>query len=174
LDSLELVDDEGHEDRTEFQRHAVNLDVPLRDIYEQLLINLIFSRLSDTQNFLGVIVVIRDYLTHHPDARCAVYEMSHGESRERTLNQKGEIPNLFQGAAPVQPVEQRGEIYPGDREIRAPDRVTVQVHTLRLESPGPNSPVYEDVPNVAIWLPPGIGGDVLIQDQGGTNGTGDS
>jgi hypothetical protein len=163
LDTLELIDDEGHEARTEIQRHSVATGVSLRDAYEQLLMRLTFSRLTDAQNFLGVLVILRNYLRDFPDARCTIYQMSKGSPRERTLNDAGEIPQLFQGAAPVNPPERRGEVYPGDREMHSADEITVQIHTLDLAT-------GNDVVNIAVWIPPGAAGDVLIQDQGGVAG----
>lgn len=164
LNTLELVDDEGHESRTEIQRHRVINGVPLRDLYEHLLMKLRFSRLSDAQNFLGVLVIIRNHLRDAPDAMCTIYEMSKGESRERALNSDGEISQLFQGAAPVNPPERRGEIYPGDRAVHNENEITIQVHTLDLRT---DTTLIEDVTNIAVWIPPGVAGDVLIQDQGG-------
>jgi hypothetical protein len=167
LNTLELDDDEGNDDRTDIQRHAIARNVPLQTAYEQLLLRLRFSRLSDAQDFLGVLVILRDHLVRNPDSVCTIYEMSHGLTRLRTLDLDGEIPNLFQGAAPVTPVERRGEIYPGDREIRSASDVTIQIHTLDLADRVTGNVIYEEVPNVAIWIPAGIAGDVLIQDQGG-------
>src|SRR6266404_785122 len=164
LNTLELVDDEGHESRTEIQRHRVVSGVPLREMYEQLLMRLRFSRLTDAQNFLGVLVIVRNHLRDAPDATCTIYEMSKGESRERALNSDGEISQLFQGAAPVNPPERRGEIYPGDRAVHSEDEITIQVHTLDLRT---DTNLIEDVTNMAVWIPPGVAGDVLIQDQGG-------
>jgi hypothetical protein len=163
LNTLELIDDEGHEARTEIQRHSVATGVSLRDAYEQLLMRLVFSRLTDAQNFLGVLVILRNHLRDFSDARCTIYQMSKGSPRERTLNDAGEIPQLFQGAAPVNPPERRGEVYPGDREMHSADEITVQIHTLDLAT-------SNDVVNIAVWIPPGAAGDVLIQDQGGVTG----
>jgi hypothetical protein len=167
LDTLDLVDNEGQEARTEIQRHRVVTGVPLRELYEQLLMKLRFSRLSDAQNFLGVLVIIRNHLHERPEATCTAYEMSKGEARERALNADGEIAQLFQGAAPVYPRERRGEIYPGDREMHNDNEITIQVHNLDLRT---DSGVIEDVMNIAVWVPPGAAGDVLIQDQGGVTG----
>ena len=123
-----------------------------------------FSRLTDAQNFLGVLVIVRNHLRDAPDATCTIYEMSKGESRERALNSDGEISQLFQGAAPVNPPERRGEIYPGDRAVHNENEITIQVHTLDLRT---DTTLIEDVTNIAVWIPPGVAGDVLIQDQGG-------
>ena len=87
--------------------------------------------------------------------------------RERTLNEDSAIPNLFQGAAPVNPPERRGEVYPGDRDIRSDTGITIQIHTLNLLDRVSKEIRFEEVPNIAVWLPTDIAGDVLIQNQGG-------
>ena len=167
LETLELELDEGHADRTPMQQHTVAFDVSLCEVYEHLLLDLRFPRLSDTQNLLGVLVIIRQHLDDNPDATCSIYCMSGGEPRVRTLNDRGEIPTLFQGAAPVNPPEQRGEIYPGDRYIHTDDQIAIQLHVLNLRNRGSSDVVHERVNSIAVWIPQGLSGDVLIQDQGG-------
>lgn len=169
LTTLTMAVDEGHESRTEIQRHNVADGVPLGEAYSQMLLNLQFSRLTDAQNFLGVLVILRNYLRSHPDASCSIYEMSAGTIRERTLSETGEIPNLFQGEAPVHPVERRGEVYPGDRNIHHPQDVTIQIHRLTLRDHNTHDVAFDDVLTVAVWIPEGLAGDVLIQEQGGVN-----
>ena len=51
-----MYENEGHESRTDIQRHHVADGVPLREAYEQLLLGVRFSRLSDAQNLLGTLV----------------------------------------------------------------------------------------------------------------------
>lgn len=169
LDTLVMVEDEGHESRSEIQQHNVAEGVPLRDVYENLLLGLRFSRLSDAQNLLGTLVILRNHLRDNEDAPCTVYEMSQGETRERRLNGVGNIRNLFQGAAPVNPPERRGEIYPGDREIHSPNEVTVQIHRLDLKDHDTDDVVYQNIVDIAVWIPPNLQGDVLIQEQGGSD-----
>jgi len=153
-----------HPQRTPIQTHESAEGISLQLVYEELLTNLRFARLNDAQNFLGVLTVVRAHLDEFSGATCSVYRMSCGMTRERTLNDASEIPNLFQGAAPVNPPERRGSIYPGDREIHAADGVTVQIHNLVLR--GTDGDEKRDVPNVAVWIPRGMGGDVIIQNQG--------
>jgi hypothetical protein len=169
LEPLEMAEDEGHEARTEIQRHNVAHGVPLADAYDQLLLALRFSRLTDAQNLLGVLVILRNYLRNHPDATCSIYEMSSGVLRERTLSDSDDIPNLFQGEAPVNPRERRGEIYPGDRNIHHPQDVTIQIHRLSLLDHTTHAVKHDDIVTIAVWIPDGLAGDVLIQDQGGTD-----
>ena len=108
-------------------------------------------------------------LRESPNAVCTVYEMSQGRQRDRALNAQAQIPNLFQGAYPVNPPERRGEVYPGDRELHPDDQVTIQIHRLNLLNRETRETLYEDIVNVAVWVPSALAGDVLIQDQGGTD-----
>ncbi len=173
LSTLDLIEDEGHPDRSPLQRHLHAPAVPLQVAYEHLLMNLRFGRLTDAQNFLGVLIVLRHHLSQNVDATCNIYLMSGGETRRRTLNEQHEIPNLFQGEAPVSPRKRRGEIYPGDRAIRGDNESpTIQIHTLRLEKPR-GVVTLDDVPNVAVWIPGPMGANVLIQQQGGEDYTDD-
>ncbi len=167
LATLDMVEDEGHEARTEIQRHNVAEGVSLAEAFEQLLLGMIFSRLTDAQNLLGTLVILRNYVRTHPDATCSVYEMSSGVLRERTLAEAGEIPNLFQGEAPVNPRERRGEVYPGDRNIHHAHDVSIQVHRLSLLRHETRELAFDDIVTIAVWIPDGLAGDVLIQDQGG-------
>lgn len=167
LARLDMIEDEGHEARTEIQRHNVAESVPLADAYDQLLLGMRFSRLTDAQNLLGILVILRNYLRSHQDATCSVYEMSCGVLRERMLSETGEIPNLFQGESPVYPRERRGDVYPGDRNIHHPQNVTIQIHRLSILRHQTRELAYDDIASIAVWIPDGLAGDVLIQDQGG-------
>lgn len=165
LGTLNMVRLDGHPQRTEIQTHDVARNVSLRDTYERLIVDIRFARLSDAQNYLGVQVILRRYFEAHPDAMCSIYRMSQGHMRIRRLNDSGEIPNLFQGAYPVER-EHRGEIYPGDREVHEPNEVAIQLHTLTIPAQE-GSPEYRDLRALAIWIPKDVAGDVIVQDQGG-------
>lgn len=164
--SLSFTPDTGHRDRTEMQRHNVASNVSVNEVYDNFLTNLQFSRLNDAQNFLGVLVIIGCYIEEHPNEQCTIYQMSGGLARERNLNQNSEIPNLFQGAHPVNPPEKRGTIYPGDRAIHSETGVTIQLHYLNIPEFSEQNHDHPIVPNIAIWIPREITGDVIIQDQG--------
>jgi hypothetical protein len=146
LASLDLEDDQGHPARTSIQKHKVAEDVPLKLAYEQLLTRLRLARPNDSQKFTGLLLQIEAYLEAHPEETCTVYQMSGGERRERSVDNKDEIPNLFQGSNSAK----RELIYPGDREIKASHGMTIQIHNLLVT--GSDQP-YEDVPAVAIWVP---------------------
>ncbi len=139
--------------------HDVSTDVHLKDVYEHLLVPLRVTRLVDSQKFTGIRLQIAAYLDTHPDASCTIYYMSRGNPRKRTLNNNDEIPTLFQGPSP-----HTGTIYPGDRKIKAPKGVTVQIHILELIRE--NGENFSGVPTVAIWLPKDVSTDWLVQNQG--------
>ena len=88
--------------------------------------------------------------------------MSLGTSRERGVDADGAIKNLMQGAnAPTG--------YPGDRAIRDPLRVTIQVHMLTLraetEDGRRGGPILVDrVPVIAVSIPENLRADSLIED----------
>lgn len=166
LQTITLSPDDGHPDRTDMQHHQVAFNVPLASAYEQLLMALRFRRLDDAQDFLGVLVILSRYIDQNPDATCTIYEMSGGQSRRRTLNANGKIPYLFQGAAPVNPPSRRGSVYPGDSAIHSANGVTIQLHTLDLLASRTDPVTYQAIPNIAIWMPQSMAGDILIQDQG--------
>jgi hypothetical protein len=55
-------------------------------------------------------------------------------------------------------------VYPGDREIHAPNELTIQIHTLRVTHAG--AEVEVDVPAVAVWVPRAMGASWISQAQG--------
>jgi hypothetical protein len=108
-------------------------------------------------------------LEDNPDEVCTVFRMSPAARRRRGIDENGEVTNLFQGAAPVQPRERRGEIYPGDQAIREDGEVTIQIHTLDLsrEEGGAQREVMRDVPVIAVWVPARLARGWLDQEQPG-------
>ena len=161
LKKLSFRKDEGSPERSKLQIHHVDTDVPLKDVYEELLVPLRITRFIDSQKFTGVYLQIADYRESHPEALCTVYHMSRGNLRERILDKKDEIPQLFQGKNP-----KTGKvIYPGDRQIKGRG-MTIQIHNLKIIRE--NKEILRDVPTVAVWLPKDISQDSLVQNQGGT------
>ena len=160
LKALPLRNDKESAKRPEFQ-HDVATDVPLKDVYKQLLVPFRSTGFVDSQKFIAVCLQIDAYLDSHPNALCTVYHMSKGKPRKRTLNKKGEIQTLFQGRSP-----KTGKVsYPGDAKIKGAG-VTIQIHNLKLVRE--NGDIFSDVPAVAVWLPKNVSTDSLVQNQGGT------
>lgn len=130
---------------------------------EQLLIPMRITSSRDSQQITGLLLQLSRALENDPDERCTVYRMSPGTGRERGVDGGGEVTNLFQGQAPVHPIERRGEVYPGDRAIRGDGEVSVQIHTLDLTRGG--AVVQRDVPVLAVWVPARLAVGWINQDQ---------
>ena len=163
MQEMTFVDDDGHPDRTAPQRHEVCREVSLSEVIEQLLVRMRVTGTVDSQRNTGMLLQLSSALDKDPDELCTVYRMSSGLNRQRGIDENGEVTNLFQGEAPVNPRERRGEVYPGDRAIRDDDTITIQVHTLDLTSK--NDVVMEDVPVIAIWIPARLSQSWISQDQ---------
>jgi hypothetical protein len=157
--------DEGHPLRTQTQRHAVASEVPLSFAYEHLLTLLRVTRPADSQRNTIVLLQLQAYLEEHQHAMCTIYRMTDGRPRVRQLDADDQVNQLFQGS------NSHGDklIYPGDREIRAPHGVTIQIHMLHLMDG--DHVACKDVPVVAVFLPREVAKDLVIQDQGGPYST---
>lgn len=154
LAGLDLQDDEGDARRTEIQRHKVDDNVPLRVAFEQLLTRLRMTRPNDSQRFTGLLLQVQAYLEMYPDAPCAIYLISGGTERERTLN-NDEVENVFQGANP-------NTGYPGDREIKSAQRLTIQIRNMKLIGAERE---YLNVPVVAVWMPREMSETWVVQEE---------
>lgn len=165
LQMVSLTDNEGHDGRTEIQKHLFSDRIKLSFLYEYLLLELRFTRLSDVQNFNGILILIRNLLLTNSNDNCSIYLMSHGNIRERSLNDQDELSELFQGEYPVYPRSRRGEIYPGDRAIHSEDNITIQIHCLKINSKDRQLALTVPIINIAIYIPQRLRSDILIQDQ---------
>ena len=161
----EFLADSGSVDRTETQRHGVCRTMLLREVFEKLLVPFKVIGDRDAQENLGMLLQLRWALDEDDSEPCTVYRISPSTKRTRGVKGNGEIRNLFQGAFPVDPEDHRGPIYPGDRQIREEDRVTVQIHVVDLTQD--EQVVAEDVPVVAVWIPRRMGASWVIQTQPG-------
>lgn len=139
----DYVEDIGHSKRTPEQKHWT-LKISLKCLYEDLLSKMKFTRPGDSSMFTSLKAIIELYTEEFPPEDCFVYVMSKGQIRERALNRKEEITNLFQGKNP-----KSGEIiYPGDRNIKVENHVSIQIHNLELKETE-----FGGVIGLAIWIP---------------------
>ena len=157
--TIEFEQDEGHEERTSGQIHQVAHGLQLSEIYESLLVSLRYSNFGDSDRLLGILLQLREYMDNGGSAPlCSLFKMSGGQNRSRTLNSHGQVKQLFQGAFP----DAEGEVYPGDRSKHTDD-VTIQIHHLNLYKGTTRSdPEAQDIPVLAIWIPPEAGTDYVI------------
>lgn len=147
LTPLTMIENAGHADRTAIQRHLVGTTT-LSVMYRDLLVPFMVTSQVDQYAYLGLLLQVEEFLARNPNAQSAVYVMSHGQQRERSVNARGEILQLFQGKNPrTGPV-----VYPGDREMSVRGELTVQIHRLTLSTEA-GQLVARDVPTLAIWVP---------------------
>ena len=158
-------EDEGNPSRTPAQKHLV-ARMSLKECLDGLLNKLKFTRDSDSATYSSLRGIIKRYLEQAPDEECYVYLMSTGsiqdwEPRERALDKKDQIQQLFQGRNPK---KGRGQmIYPGDSEIKVASQLSIQVHLLDLKDD--MGAEYHKVPTLAIWVPDRIGADIIRQTE---------
>jgi hypothetical protein len=150
--------------RTDDQIHLVAGGVPLRRVYEELLIPLRLTEERDSQLFTGLLLQIKAFLDQHDDGPCAIYQMSKGKSRLRSVNDEDEIPTLFQGANYADAAH-KDMVYPGDDKERAPEIVTVQLHNLQVRQKGQGAVIADNVSTVAVWIPQSMAEDWLVQER---------
>jgi len=162
VDALTFEDDDGDPRRTDVQRHHVRRNVPLRQAVEQLLLQIRITGVTDSQRNTGLLLQMAKALENDPDETCTVFRMSPAASRQRGVDESGEVTNLFQGEAPVHPRERRGEVYPGDRAVHDDDIVTIQIHVLELTRN--NAVISQNVPIVAVWVPARLGRAWVAQE----------
>ena len=170
LGELAFTEDEGHPARTQEQRNAASEPVPLLRVLGEVLVPYNFSQF-DAPGFSVTELCIQWHLREHPNATARIYKMSEarrrlnpgGGKRRRQIGEDGRLGNLYQGAAPVEPISRRGSVYPGDQRIVDPNRVTVQVHDLNLTDPD-LSLLRGHVPAITVWLPESLRKDVFWED----------
>jgi len=164
VSKLTWTDAPGDPRRTLDQIHLISEDVPLSRAYEDLLIDLRLTDEVDSQYFTGMLLQLEAYLERHPDSTCTVYRMSRGKSRLRSVNDEQVIPTLFQGANYADP-GRKDMVYPGDERERAPQGVTIQIHTLEVRQPNRGALIADNVPAVAVWIPQSMANEWLVQEE---------
>ncbi len=159
----------GDPRRTDAMRHKAITNILLKDIHKDLLTSIRHTWLKDSMEFTGLLLQISRYLETHPQAACTVVHMDPLGAREvRSLDEKGVVLNLFQGANYDRSKHPPDQTYPGDREVCDPRHLTVQIHHLpRInDRPGANGKlVASDVWLVAVRVGPGMEAGWIIQDQ---------
>lgn len=149
---LELMP--GSESWTDIQKHRTVRGLPLEEVYESLLVPLSMADEDDVLNQILVTMQVRSILDQQPDALCDVFLMSGGAPRERAVTDMGAVQNAFQGS-------NASNGYPGDRAIKNNDRVSIQIHNLKLHRS--NQVVATNVRLVATHIPEALRDDIAMQ-----------
>ena len=144
-------------------RNLMSRDVTLQFVQEELLTLLRFPYLDDSEEFAALMRLIQKRLRQSPDELADVYLMAQGDTRSRAY-ENGKIQQLFQGRQS----DSQGPTYPGDRDVKTPDRISVQLVYLHLTEGTRGVRIADDVPLVAVWVPGAIAQDAIRQPQGGT------
>lgn len=112
---------------SEMQKHSIARNVLISDTLE-LLAGLQYQELGDAQKIIAVMFQLKHMENTIPKVQCDVIQMSSGKVRKRNMS-TGAINELFQG--PQRNIKSGGEYYyPGDREIRGDNHVTIQFHRI--------------------------------------------
>ncbi len=110
---------------------------------------------------VAVVNALRLYFSwlsdEHNDHSCRIVLMSKGVARERTPVGDGTMGES------INPQQGRGGGYPGDRAIKATDRVTLQLHRIKPTPSGDPSPVTDSL-FLALWIPDALGRGVAVQE----------
>ena len=149
--NMERLSFEAHEDHPRHY-HAV---VGLQDVFEQVLVPLSYLHEDDALGLCVVNCTVKKMLEQDPEERCVVYRMDGGKVRLRRLNDKGVIPELFQGRSSA-----GAQSYPGDQAFFDGNLLTVQIHMLRVQA---GERLFEDVVAVAVKVPRQEA--ILVQDE---------
>lgn len=159
-----FVIDAGHPERTEQQKH-LTAHFTIKTCLTELLNKLKFTRESDSSSYSSLRARLKNWVEHGNDEECAVYFMSSSHNdgirvRKRSLKSNGEIKQVFQGKQPTRNTDryQIGEVYPGDRKINDPDKLSIQIHLFEL-----GEGVLSSVPSISIWIPEHLGSNLIRQ-----------
>ncbi|MGQ4647688.1 hypothetical protein [Lyngbya aestuarii] len=149
-------------EKKKFEKHFFASDISLQTTFEEFICKFITFYPVDSQKFTGLMLQVKCYLEEKPDELCEIYFMDGGKPRQRTIpkNNKLDQSRFFQGRA------EDSERYPGDREIKARDKLTIQVHNLNLDVEAENKKI-SNVPVIAIWVPKQMKGSWYSQEPGG-------
>jgi hypothetical protein len=145
-------------------RNLVVSGLPLRVAHEELLTRYRVSRLEDSSRMGPLLRLVQRRLIECPEDTCSVFLMAEGHSRHRGY-QDDQISYLFQGRQFATQGGERVETYPGDRAVRSPNGISIQMSYLDLGERV--SLVAENVPHLAVWVPAELARDTLLQPQGG-------
>jgi hypothetical protein len=144
-------------------KHLFSSEIQLKTTFEQLIIRFRTTHPSDSQQLTGLMLQVQHYLEENPDELCEVYFINKEEERDRTIDSQNKWRlNLFQGRSTSNDPSR----YPGDRKIRVDDKLTIQIHKLKLDLKEEKRTI-SNVPVIAIWVPRKMARGWVSQNQGG-------
>jgi hypothetical protein len=161
IGDIPLIEHDGLDRRNIDDKNMIARDIPLCFVHENLLTRIQVRRLEDSNTIALLLRHIQLHLAEHPNDTCSVILISRGRRIRRAL-EGDKIKELFQGRQ----YDSQGMTYPGDRQVKDEEGITVQLRYLDLgERDQPL--IAENVPHAAVWVPASIARDILRQPQGG-------
>lgn len=155
--------DEKLFNRIGINNHLFTSDISLRDTFDELIVKFRTTHPSDSRQLTGLMLQVQRYLEENPDELCEVYFMDKERERERTIDSGNKSRlSLFQGRSTSSDPSR----YPGDRKIRVDDKLTIQIHKLKLDLKEETRTI-SNVPVIAIWVPKKMARGWVSQNQGG-------
>jgi hypothetical protein len=165
IGTLTLEENDDDDRRTDYQRHRVAHGLSLQQVYIELLEELRLPDPDDSNEHTALLLQISRYLEDNPVATCTVFVMRpNAPIANRKRESDDTLGNFFQGENPSKGPNV-GEIYPGDRNIRAATDLTIQLHALRLtpHEDGEDHTTYDRVWVVATYVPQPVGKSWIVQ-----------
>lgn len=139
----------GHNRRTREQVHQV-CSIKLIDLYQEFLVHYKVGDPDDSQNFIGMLMQLKEKLSENSELPAHVVLMSPSmRARERDSATNGKVKKLFQG--PNYDKRTSETIYPGDNAIKFNGEFSLQIHMLDLTEGGRIT--KRDNPTIACWVP---------------------
>ncbi len=143
--------------------HLFASDIPLKNTFDELIVKFRTTYPSDSQKITGLMLQVQRYLEEHPGEVCEVYFINQEKERNRTIDAKNRYKlTLFQGRSTSSDPNRS----PGDKKIRVDDKLTIQIHKLKLNLEEEKR-IISNVPVVAIWVPKKMARGWVSQNQGG-------
>lgn len=147
-------------------RHIGLIDVPLRELYEQVLAGMVLPDAEEHTQWQVALSMIANALDEHNDLIANIIIMRPESEPFRGIDNDGRIKQVFAGAYPGR----QPYAYSGDREVHLDD-VTLQMHCFDIGH-GSDSAAATDrnvlearVPVLALWLGERVNRPMIRQDQ---------
>lgn len=154
---------------TDPSRRHQYADVNLKDIFENFLIFFSCPDDRDATPMCAIQLTLAEEAERADASPCRVIFMDRLDPEIRLRNERGGTIELQQGRSSGR----KADAYPGDRHlpINAADRVTIQIHMLRIitatQSGSEGGSVAKSatpiLPALAIYLPPRLVKDIIVQ-----------
>jgi hypothetical protein len=146
-------------------RNFLSRTVELSDVIE-LLASYRTNHADDSAQLVATVALLQQRSEASPKETATVVHIAGGHPRFRSLNDAGEISQLFQGAQYRGTGSSKVQVYLSEREMRDSNRVTVHLSMLNLGGTEAQ-PAYTEVPHIAVYLEASTA--MVVQPQGGNS-----